>query len=159
MVNTRWLSFWLVIKWLGFQISDHIWNPDHLQPNLFRPFKIQTRIPTVFRFCATKFYPALKNDPSFCSTIAPLNSTGRWFSSATLKKVSCTSLSRITEISSNRKRKRAKKLLKLLKEETRMKHSNCSGEKFFWLIDSLDCGIHKRRPSENGFWILQLQIQ
>ena len=22
-------------KWLGFQISDSIWNPDHLQPNLF----------------------------------------------------------------------------------------------------------------------------
>ena len=22
-------------KWLGFQISDPIWNPDHLQTNLF----------------------------------------------------------------------------------------------------------------------------
>ena len=30
-------------KWLGFWISDPIRNPDHLQPKLFWPFKIQTR--------------------------------------------------------------------------------------------------------------------
>ena len=30
-------------KGLGFQISDYIPNPDHLQSNLFCPFEIQTR--------------------------------------------------------------------------------------------------------------------
>ena len=31
-------------KWLGFRNSDPIQNPDHLQSNLFGPFKIQTRL-------------------------------------------------------------------------------------------------------------------
>ena len=32
----------LDFKWLGFQISNPIRNPDHLQPFSFQPFKIQT---------------------------------------------------------------------------------------------------------------------
>ena len=32
------------LKWLGFQFSDPIQNSDHLQPNLFWPFKMQTSL-------------------------------------------------------------------------------------------------------------------
>ena len=38
----------LHFKWLGFRNADPIQNPDHLQPNLFVPFKIQTSLE--FRF-------------------------------------------------------------------------------------------------------------
>ena len=31
-------------KWLGFQISDPVQNPNLLQPNLFSPFEIQTSL-------------------------------------------------------------------------------------------------------------------
>ena len=38
-------------KWLGFRISKHIWNPDHLQPNLFlaipNPDKLGFHLPSV----------------------------------------------------------------------------------------------------------------
>ena len=40
------------LKWLGFQISDPIQNPDHLEPNLFwaiqNPDKVRFQIPTVY---------------------------------------------------------------------------------------------------------------
>ena len=36
--------FVLISKWLGFQISDPIRNPDNFKPNLFQPFEIQASL-------------------------------------------------------------------------------------------------------------------
>ena len=51
-------------KWLGFQISDPIWNPGHLQPNLFSTFQnldlSRFQIPTVIQV-DTELDPSVLN--------------------------------------------------------------------------------------------------
>ena len=41
MVFDKMAAFFPDFKWLGFQISDPIKNPDHLQPNLFSTIQNQ----------------------------------------------------------------------------------------------------------------------
>ena len=51
MVFDKMAAISLDFKWMGFRISDPIWNPDYLQTNLFwtiqNPDLVGFQIPTV----------------------------------------------------------------------------------------------------------------
>ena len=53
MVFDKMEAICLDLKWLGFWISDPIWNPDHLQTNIFltyqNPDPSKFQIPTVLK--------------------------------------------------------------------------------------------------------------
>ena len=66
-------------KWLGFRISDPIWNPDHLNPTSFGPLKIQSR--SDFRAgMLSKITVFVRTDGLFVRFLnGPSHVTGRWF--------------------------------------------------------------------------------